>query len=242
MPLAWHWLSRPVDKRAQARKRCRLRAVTVTRTRTNLTYVSALWLFAALAFLVCEAAAAAAVPAPGYSYTINLISELGVPGRSPLSLVMNVGFLLQGLLFLAGAVLVTRVAETGRRQLFLVLVSIYVLGVVLVAIFHGDSALGGNYEGGALHWLGALFAMVGGNAAIIAGSFVVAGLVTMRWYRAASIALGVAGLLSLLMIGNPAAQVTPGIWERGAVYTILFWQIVTALLLFARSRSDTPSR
>ena len=216
--------------------------MTVTRTRTNLTYVSALWLFAALAFLVCEAVAAAAVPAPGYNYATDFISELGVPGRSPLSAVMNVGFCLQGLLFLAGAVLVTRVTETGRRRLFLVLVSLHALGAVLVATFHGDSLAAGDYEGGALHWFGALFTMVGGNAAIIAGSSVVGGLVTVRWYRAASIALGVAGLLSLFIIGNPTAQLTPGIWERGAVYTILFWQIVTAFLLFARRRSDTPSR
>ena len=213
-----------------------------TRTRANLTVVSELWLGAALVFFVCEAVAAAAVPAPGYSYATDLISALGVSHRSPLSAVMNVGFCLQGLLFLAGALLVTRVTEAGRRRLFLVLVSLYAFGTVLVATFHGDSLAAGDYAGGALHWYGALFAMVGGNAAIIAGSSVVAGLVTVRWYRTASIALGVVGLLSLFMIGNPTAQLTPGIWERGAVYTIFFWQIVTAFLLFARRRSDTPSR
>jgi hypothetical membrane protein len=219
-----------------------LHTVNQTRTRANLTVVSELWLGAALVFFVCEAVAAAAVPAPGYSYATDLISALGVPDRSPLSAVMNVGFCLQGLLFLAGALLVTRVTEAGRRRLFLVLVSLYAFGTVLVATFHGDSLAAGDYAGGALHWYGALFSMVGGNAAIIAGSSVVAGLVTVRWYRAASIALGVVGLLSLFMIGNPTAQLTPGIWERGAVYTIFFWQIVTAFLLFARRRSDTPSR
>jgi hypothetical membrane protein len=219
-----------------------LLAVTVTKTRTNLTSVSALWLFAALAFLVCEAVAAAAVSAPGYSYATDFISELGVPGRSPLSVVMNVGFCLQGLLFLAGAVLAVRVTETGRRRLFLGLVSVYAFGAVLVATFHGDSLAAGDYEGGALHWFGALFTMIGGNAAIIAGSSVVAGLVTVRWYRAASIALGVIGLLCLFIIGNPTAQLTPGLWERGAVYTILFWQIVTAFLLFARPRHAAMSR
>ena len=99
-----------------------------------------MWLAAALAFLICEAVAAAAVPAPGFSYATNLISELGVPEWSPLSEVMNAGLFLQGLLFLAGAVLVTRVAETGRRRLFLVLVSLYALGALLVATFHGNSA------------------------------------------------------------------------------------------------------
>lgn len=182
------------------------------------------------------------MPDPGYSYATQLISELGVPGRSPLSVVMNVGFCLQGLLFLAGAVLVTRVAETGRRQLFLVLVSVHAFGAILLAAFHGDLGAAGNYEGGALHWFGALFAMIGGNAAIIAGASVVAGLVTARWYRAVSITLGVVGLLSLFIIGNPTAQLTPGIWERGAVYTILLWQILSAFLLFARRRSDMFAR
>ena len=193
-------------------------------------------------FFVCEAVTAAAVPAPGFSYATNLISELGVPEWSPLSALMNAGLLLQGLLFLGGAVLVTRVAQTGRRRLFLVLVSIYAVGAVLVASFHGNSAAAGDYEGGALHWYGALFAMVGGNAAIIAGSSVVADLVTTRWYRAASIVLGVIGLLSLVIIGNPTAQLTPGIWERGAVYTTLIWQIVTAILLYPRRRRNTSPR
>ena len=84
--------------------------------------------------------------------------------------------------------------------------------------------------------------MVGGNAAIIAGSSVVAELVTTRWYRAASIVLEVIGLLSLIVIGNPTAQLTPGIWERGAVYTTLIWQIVTAILLYPRRRRDTSPR
>ena len=84
--------------------------------------------------------------------------------------------------------------------------------------------------------------MVGGNAAIIAGSPVVAGLVTARWYRAASATLGVLGLLSLLTIGNATAQLTPGIWERGAVYTTLVWQIMTAFLLFRRRESHRTIR
>ncbi len=214
---------------------------TAKQTLANLKFIAALWLGAALVFLVCEAAAAIAVPAPGYSYAINLISELGVPERSPLSAVMTAGFWLQGLLFLAGAILVTRVAETGRRQLFLVLVSLYSLGAVLVASFHGDSAAAGDMEGGAFHWFGALFAMIGGNAAIMAGGSVIAGLVTVRWVRGASIALGVIGLVCLFMIGNPTAQRTPGIWERGAVYTVMLWQIAAAVLLFTRSRSDYSS-
>jgi len=39
---------------------------------------------------------------PRYSYATNYISELGVPGSSQLAVVMNLGFWLQGILFLSG--------------------------------------------------------------------------------------------------------------------------------------------
>jgi hypothetical membrane protein len=210
---------------------------TVKGTRANLTTLATIWLAAALVFFGCEAIAASV--SPGYSYATNYISELGVPGSSRLAVVMNLGFWLQGTLFLVGAVLAIRFSATGRPRLFVVLVSMYALGDVLVATFHGNAAAAGNYTAATLHWLGSLLAILGGNAAIIAGSSVVAGLVKMRWYRAVSVSLAVLGLLSLLFVGGVVGQLNPGLWERGAVYSIFLWQILSAVLLIARRRADT---
>ena len=175
-----------------------------------------------------------------YSYAADYISELGVPGATPLAVVMNLGFWLQGILFLIGAVLAIRASATGSRRLFIVLVATSALGDVLVATFHGDALAAGNNNAAALHWFGSLMAILGGNAAIIAGSSVVAGLVKVRWYRPVSIFLAVVGILSLLFVGHAVGQLNPGLWERGAVYSIFMWQILSAALLIVRRRADTP--
>ena len=73
-------------------------------TTSNRQRVSAAvaWLSAGLAYLTLEAVAAAAFR-PHYSYARNFISDLGVPGdHSPLAWLMNLGFCLQGSLFLVG--------------------------------------------------------------------------------------------------------------------------------------------
>jgi hypothetical membrane protein len=211
---------------------------TVKSARENLTTLATTWLAAALVFFICEAIAASV--APRYSYATNYISELGVPGSSRLAVLMNLGFWLQGILFLVGAVLATRDSTTGRRRLFIVLVATTALGDVLVATFPGNSAAIGNNNAAALHWLGSLLALLGGNAAILAGSSVVAGLVKMRWYRAVSVSLAVLGFLSLLFLGHAVGQLNPGLFERGAAYPMFLWQIFSAVLLIARRRADTP--
>jgi hypothetical membrane protein len=200
--------------------------------------LATVWLAAALVFFISEAIAAASVSAP-YSYAANYISELGVPGSTPLAWLMNLGFWLQGILFLAGAVLASRDSATGRRRLFVVLVAMTALGDVLVATFHGNALAAGDTNAAALHWWGALLAILGGNAAIIAGSSVVAGLVKTGWYRAVSVSLAVLGYLSLLFVGHAVGQLHPGLWERGAVYPIFVWQMLSAVLLIARRRADT---
>jgi hypothetical membrane protein len=208
----------------------------VTRTRTNHEILATVWLAAALVFFIAEAIAAASV-SPSYSYAGHYISELGVPGWTPLAWVMNLAFCLQGVLFLAGAVLASRESTTGRRRLFVVLVAMAALGDVLVATFHGNALAIGDTNAAALHWWGSLLAILGGNAAIIAGSSVVAGLVNRRWYRPVSVILAVLGFLSLLFVGHVVGQRHPGLWERGAVYPMFVWQILSAVLLLRRRQA-----
>jgi hypothetical membrane protein len=181
------------------------------------------WLSAGLAYLTLEAVAAAAFR-PHYSYAHNFISDLGVPGdHSPLAWLMNLGFCLQGSLFLVAAVL----TAPREARLFLSLVTANAVGNVLIAIFHS-----GPSPTAWVHAIGAVLAIVGGNAAILAGSRIAGG-----WHRRVSVALGAFGLLSfvLFVVELTASSALPlGALERCSVYSITAWQLLTAAWLLTR--------
>ena len=156
-----------------------------------------------------------------YSYLGNFISDLGVPGaHSPLAWLMNVGFCVQGSLFFAGAL------AFRRTGLVPVCAATNAVGNVVIAFFHSGSVP---------HAVGAVLAIVGGNAALLAASSIVAG-----WHRRVSIGLGVFGLLSFVVfvidLHNPTLPL--GLVERCSVYSITGWQLVTGASLL--SRRPTP--
>jgi hypothetical membrane protein len=191
-----------------------------------------LWIAAALTFLLFEWLAAAAV-LPPYSYAYGYISDLGVPAWSPRAALMNSAFWVQGLMFLAGAVLIARTA--GRGWLFVSLTAINAVGNILVAVAHGGSELVVNGYAW-MHVLGACLVFVVGNAAIVVGSWVVAPMVALKGYRVASIAIAVIGFVCLatLSIITSQAGSPSGVPERGAVYSILAWQVLTGVALLVR--------
>ena len=210
-----------------------LGAVTAIQTtnRAQLVRVAAvLWIIAAVGYLVSEKVAAANVEGH-YSYIHHYISVLGVPAWGRFAYLMNGAFYLQGALLFVGAVLVTR--AVGRRGFF------------LVATVHGGSPLAAG-DGMQLHQAGALLAFIGGNAAIVAGSSIVARAVDARWwYRGVSLLLAAAGFAFFLTLANYNVwgdKVAPiGIVERIPVYTILAWQVFSAVVLLTRpaGRDDT---
>ncbi|MGA9494124.1 MAG: DUF998 domain-containing protein [Mycobacterium sp.] len=165
--------------------------------------LSIAWIAGPLTYLILEAVAAAAFP--HYSYAHNLISDLGIPEASPRSAVMNIAFCIQGTLFLVGALFLS------RARLFLTFATENAFGNILIAIFH---------SGVPLHAVGAVLAIVGGNAAILAGS-----RVGGPFYWKVSIALGLFGLVSFVVF----ALVRTGVWERCSVYSILTWQLLIAV-------------
>ena len=189
------------------------------------------WSSAGLAYLTMEAVAAAAFR-PHYSYARNFISDLGIPSDdSPLAWLMNTAFCVQGTLFLVGAILTVRAVEARKAGLFVALVAANAVGNLLIAAFHSGPAA--RAEGTAwVHAVGAVLAIVGGNAAILAGSRVVNG-----WHRKVSVALGAFGLLSfmLFVIELKGSSALPlGVWERCSVYSITAWQLLTAAWLVSR--------
>ena len=189
---------------------------------------AACWAVAGVAYLGLEAVAAAGYP--GYRYATNFISDLGRPD-SPLSLLMNTAFVVQGTLFLAAAVALAR-ANRGRSSgLFVACAAANAVGNVVVA-----TVPSGSVGIAWVHVSAAAVAIVGGNAAILAGHRMVS---ESRWYRLTSVGLAALGFLAfgVLAVGAVTAStvVLPGaVWERTCVYTIIGWQLLSALRLLSR--------
>ena len=207
---------------------------------------AALWVVAAVGYLVLEAVAAAGFE-PAYSYASNSISDLGVTagelvhGRmidSPRAYLMHIAFYLQGILFFAGALLIVGVPDSRRARIFLGLVAANAVGNIVVGTVHS----------GKVHVIGAALAIIGGNTAILAGSAVVGTVCGHRWYRSTSKLVAALGLLCLIMLqinsATTRANLLPdGAWERGSVYSITIWQLLTAACLLntrrIRRQADT---
>ena len=201
---------------------------------------AAVLLLNAVQWVVSEAVAAAAWTSPPYSYATNYISDLGVPdcgthyqGRticSPDHTLMNTSFIVQGILFATGVVLLAATLLTGRaRRVVVALAAAHAVGFLLVGLFHG-SPDGPGYSL-ALHVGGAAVAILCANTIVIlAGSL--SRLRLPRAYRVFSIAVGALGLLSEAFVG--ASTSTAGIFERGGVYSWLLWSAVTGVSLLVR--------
>lgn len=186
-----------------------------------------LWLLAAAGYLAAEAFAAVALP--GYRFGTDYISTLGDPTVSPRAPLMNAAFAVQGVCFAVAAALLAAGAPRSRKRLwFLVFAIGNGVGNVLIAVVHSG-------QGNPWHVIGAVLAIVGGNAAALAGS----GILTSTAYRATSITLGASGLACLLVTAAAPSQV--GAWERGSVYPIFAWQILTALVLLRRQAGSASS-
>jgi hypothetical membrane protein len=185
-----------------------------------------IWLVGAAVYLVCEAIAAGSVA--DYSYVTDYISDLGG------SDVMNVGaFMLHGSLLLLGAVVFVRACPTPGRlgRIFLLAAAVNATGNVLVGIFRS-----GNHW----HVIGAGMAIVGGNVAVIVAGIGSRRLGAPRAYRLGSIVLGVVGiacLLTLIIDGANGSRLFPvGVVERGTVYSIIAWEIMTGAPIAKRAR------
>ncbi|CAN5596282.1 hypothetical protein BH09ACT7_BH09ACT7_17820 [soil metagenome] len=188
-----------------------------------------IWLSGATVYLVCEAVAAAGFP--GYSYAANYISDLGV---SP---VMNVGaFMAHGTLFLLGAAVAVRCYPgTGLvGGAFVPAAAANALGNVLVGTFRsGMAPTSANW-----HLVGAALALVGGNVAVILAGIGGRRVGAPPAYVRASVGLGAVGLASqvALIINGASGFVPVGVLERGAVYSIIGWELMTGFAILCRRR------
>lgn len=211
-----------------------------------------LWLLAGVVYLASETIAAAAFR--GYRYADNYISDLGVPYphmvgvrmlQSPLAWVMNAGgFILDGVLFAAAAIIASLGAPRAGGA-FLALALIHSAGSILVGSVHSgprEMASGAN----AFHVLGAAMAIAGGNLALLFAGGMARRLGLPEIHTTIGRALGGFGLVALALLEanrlGGTALLGDGVFERASVYPITAWEIMTGLLLVARSpRSQRPA-
>ena len=198
-----------------------------------------LWILAAVGYLILEAVAAASFT-PGYSYAGNYISDLGLPSGtlvhgqvidSSRAYLMHAAFYLQGGLFFLGALLLTGIPDNRRAQIFLGTVGANAVGNIVIGTVHS----------GRVHVAGALLAIVGGNVAIVLGSTAIRLVAELPWYRRVSKSLAALGLscLAMLAVNSASARailLPDGVWERGSVYSITAWQLLTAVCVLIGSR------
>jgi len=213
--------------------------------------VAAVLLIAAGAqFFLAEAITASQWSDPPYSYIVNDISDLGVPeqgeifGRwidSPAHLLMNVSLVATGVLSLTAQLLGARLLPLSSRIPVCLLAVVQALGIGSVGIFHGGPAA--QADGTILwHFLGAFAAIIGGNTALI-----LIGIVAWRRRRAlygiASALLGIIGWACYwtYMLALPSWEDPPrGAFERGCVYPILVWMILTGVALLTTRQPKAP--
>ncbi len=197
----------------------------------SVRWAATCWLVAGVTYPTLEAIAARAVP--GYHYTRDYISDLGRPD-SPLSHLMNTAFVVQGVLFFGAATLLVRARPARHALPFLAAAAANAVGNVVVA-----SVPSGSAGTAWVHVTAAVLAIVGGNVAIVAGTPLVRAAGAPRIYSVVSLTIAAGGLLSfvLLAVASTTSLDVPGaVCERTSVYTIIAWQVLSAVELLARSR------
>ena len=198
-----------------------------------LRLAGALWVIVGAWYLVTEAVVAEQVR--GYRYTVDYISDLGQPDRSPWAVWMNSAFIAQGAGFALAAGLVAAGMRLGPGGLvFFGLAVTYGVGSAAVGLFPS----GGTGAQALVHVVGATAAIVGGNLAVLCAGVVLLRHSRFRILGVSAVTLGLVGLIAgALLVFNSVLDtrlvLDDGAWERAAIYTIIGWQLlagVTALV------------
>ena len=199
-------------------------------------------------YFAAEAISIAGWPGP-YSLSQNFISDLGAlrcdaAARgvcSPLHALMNGSFVLQGVLIVAGALLVWPLFPRGALwTIALLLVGASGFGVFVVGLAPEDVAPGPHYLGAAENFLCCNSGMA------------LMGVAMARWRpetRLIGLVSLAAGLIGLAGVGLLAAHVYlglgVGIVERATAYPFTLWIGALGLLLWRRGgllRGGLPPR
>jgi hypothetical protein len=211
-----------------------------TRRWTGLALV-----FSSAGFLIVEAIVAAAWDRRPYSYANDYVNFLGsrfvgdfegYSISSPLWLLMDVGWVLTGVLIAGAAVRLASALPGWRRTVIIILAVALALALLVFAAFPlGPQTIAAGLL--PLYLAGAFLSIIAGNGLAILLSAMARVLGLPRPIRIAGVALGLFGLLSIPVTYGWLAI---GVAERIPLYSFLAWAAVTGIaLLFTRA---DPSR
>jgi len=204
-----------------------------------------IWICAAQ-FFVAQVIAQSRWTTP-FSLATNYISDLGntkcglypaVAGSyvcSPWHTLMNISFVLQGTIILAGAVLARpTLAELRWRVLALPLLVVTALGMVGVGLFPED-------VNNRAHVISAGTQFITGNAAMVVFGINANRVKRRRAFAVFSITFGITGLLATALFAQGyGLGLGVGGLERLAAYTLPVWLITGGALIVSKRLTSMP--
>ncbi len=157
------------------------------------------------------------------TYTVHTISELGFPGVSPLSFLMNSAFVIIGLTLLLGVYFKFKDYIVKNKSIFYILTVVTALGVIIVGLIHGGNPLTSGY-----HTFGAVMAILGGNILLV---LISKSMADFAGYQKLTLSLGIIGLLAFWIMFFNMDSIYMPILERLSVYTLIVWSFMTGVFL-----------
>ena len=176
-------------------------------------------------YLVAEAISATFFKASlANTYIFHTISELGIPNiNSPLFWLMNSGFILIGLTLIFGYFYKFRASIVKNKIICSILASITALGVIIVGLIHGGNPLTSGY-----HTLGAVMAILGGNALLV---LISKSMAKFEHYQKITLILGIIGVIAFWILFFNMQNIYMPVFERLSVYTLIIWSFLTGIYL-----------
>lgn len=178
-----------------------------------------------LYYLIAEAISAAFFKASLLdTYFFHTISELGIPNaNSPLSLLMNSGFIIIGLTLIFGYFCKFKDYIIKNKMVCSILTLVTAFGVIIVGLIHGGNPLTSGY-----HTLGAVMAILGGNLLLM---IVSRSMDEFGNYQKITLVLGAIGFIAFWILFFNMENVFMPVFERLSVYTLIAWSFLTGIYL-----------
>lgn len=183
------------------------------------------FIIGSLYYIIAEAISATFFNASLFNtYVFHTISELGIPnGNSPLFWLMNSAFVLIGLAVIFGNFYSFKDYLVNNRIVVLILTLVTGFGVIIVGLVHGGNPLTSGY-----HTLGAVMAILGGNALIV---IISRSMQEFSDYQKAALVLGIIGLAAFWVMFFSLGNIFMPVYERLSVYTLIVWIFLTGVYL-----------
>jgi hypothetical membrane protein len=237
----------PERTRSAAIRRISLAAQREHTFSRRAVFGAVLLILCALQFVVGEKIAASAWVSPRYGYAHYYISDLGVTacdGKcSPLHTVMNVSFVLLGVLFLAATVLLIGYLPRRARTTQILLAVLFAMGLAAVAAIHAQPQSGRLVL---FHAIGALVALLVSNYSLVRIGAFARKLQAPQSFTVACIVLGSTGLVCTCLFAIVSPTLPRPIFERAATYAFLLGCVITGIaILYSqanRERRPGPAR